>query len=587
MNALLRHHLPRIIATAGLILTVILTGSMVAPAQQTAPSPGARRAPLSERQRPTLGDVNTDIGVDRRVIVMMAALNVAGYDYETGNRPLSPLRAQLREDLKAIDPELARRLREHFRKRSEGRAEAAAVAPYLSLALSLTEPPAFTLDVPPERLPEDVREIVDFALLLQEFHQSTGFSRLLPRYIAAYTAEAQKYGPAMAEAAGTVLAYLHTDPVLELPPTYIPRPSAPRKGQAESGPLVLPNRERRFVVIPDLLNARGTANLRVVRDVYFLLLGPTTEPNVDAMRRGFINFVIDPLTERAVKEVAAIRDPLKRLLESRGDKIDPEYRRRSAYYLITDSLVRATDARLAVLGLAARRKIDEAEAIYELSLAYERGSVLAFHFYDLMKAYEAVGINLRDYFTDLLAKIDFDREAKRLDEYAQRLARYKQSRLEAAASPAPASTISNADEQVVARILEADQLIKARRYAEARSMLEAVRRERPDNARALFGLADVTSKQASAISDSDKLAEELFAAAELYRLAAVNASPETEKWLAQRSYVAAGKILDFLGKEDDAAAAYDLALKLGAEADPAAYAEALKARQQREGKGKP
>jgi len=175
------------------------------------------------------------------------------------------------------------------------------------------------------------------------------------------------------------------------------------------------------------------------------------------------------------------------------------------------------------------------------------------------------------------------REAKRLDEYAQRLTRYKQARLEVnTAAPLP-TTISNADEHIVARILEADGLIKARKYADARAILEAVRRERPNNARALFGLAEVGSKQASAITDKDRLDEELYAAVELYKQAAQNASPETEKWLAQRSYLAAGKILDFLGHSDDAAAAYDLAIKLG-EVPEGAYPEAIKARQQQKTK---
>ena len=137
------------------------------------------------------------------------------------------------------------------------------------------------------------------------------------------------------------------------------------------------------------------------------------------------------------------------------------------------------------------------------------------------------------------------------------------------------------------RILEADQMIKQRRYDEAKAVLEGVRRERPKNARALFGLADVTSKKASLITDSDRLGEELFAAVELYKQAAENASPDTEKWLAQRSYVAAGKILAFLGQNDDANAALDLALNLGESADKAAYDEAVKEKKQLEQKGKP
>jgi len=569
-----------------------------------------RKLPLADRPNLSLADVNTDIGVDRRVIVMMAALNIAGYDYESGNRQLSALRWQIREDLKGADPSLVQRLRNYFQKHRKGANDAAAVAPYLSLALSMTEPPAFTIDAPAERLPDDVREITEFALLLEEFYRTTGFSKLMPKYLAAYMNVAQNYGVPAGLALGTALTYLHTDPVLELPPLYIPRrTSGPPtktddkksdkkdndKKKAGGPALDVPNRVRQFVIIPDLLNATGAANLRVVGDAYFLLLGPTAEPNIEAMRRAFLTFVIDPLTERQIKEVAAIRVPLRKLMESRGDRLDKDYAERSAYFLITDSLVRATDARMDALGLAARRKFSEDEALYELSLGYDRGAVLVYHFYDQMKAYEAVGVNIRDYISALLGNIDFERESKRLDEYAQRLTRVKQLRTEATLAPAPAPTISNADENLVARIVEADQMIKARKYDEAKTALKSVLKEKPNNARALFGLADVTSKKATTIEDADSVEVELFAAIEYYRQAAMNASPETEKWLMQRSYVAAAKILDFIAENNpslaeklaaDAVNAYELAIKLG-KVEGGAYEEAEKALKERGQKSKP
>jgi hypothetical protein len=122
-----------------------------------------RKLPLADRPNLSLADVNTDIGVDRRVIVMMAALNIAGYDYESGNRQLSALRRQIREDLKDADPDLVRRLSAFFQKHRKGENDVTAVAPYLSLALSLTNPPAFTIDAPADRLPDEVREITGFA----------------------------------------------------------------------------------------------------------------------------------------------------------------------------------------------------------------------------------------------------------------------------------------------------------------------------------------------------------------------------------------------------------------------------------------
>jgi hypothetical protein len=564
-------------------LFLLLAFNLNALAQQPAPRDESQ-LPLSQRSRVTLADLNIEIGVDRRLIVMMAALNLAGYDYEPGNRPLSTLRQQVREDLKNTDPALLGKLRDHFLAHRKGKTDAAAVAPYLSLALAMAELPGFSIETDPERLPQDVQEILDFALLLEEFYRATNFSRLLPKYVTHYEKAAQDYVLATAQAVKAVISYLHTEPILELAPLYAPRPRA-KPGEKKEPALRLPMRERRFIVVPDLLNATGAANLRVIRDTYFLLLGPASEHSPDAARRAFLRFVIDPLTERRVKEVAAIREPLKKLLETRGDKVDPEYKE-SAYHLITDSLVRAADARMMVLGMATRRKYEEEDAIYDLSIAYERGAVLVFHFYDQISAFERVGINLQDYFTALLEKIDFEREEKRLDEYAQRLARYKQARFELINTSPPPTMISDADEQIVARILEADQLIKERKYADARAILETVRKERPNNARALFGLAEVGSKQASLITDPDQLEVELYAAVEFYRLAARNASPETEKWLAQRSYVAAGKILDFLGHHEDAAAAFDLAIKLG-DVPQGAYQEALKVKQQLEQKPKP
>jgi hypothetical protein len=581
-----------------------------------------RKLPLADRPNLSLADVNTDIGVDKRVIVMMSALNIAGYDYESGNRQLSALRRQIREDLKDANPDLVQRLRAYFQKHRKGENDVTAVAPYLSLALSMNEPPAFTIDAPAERLPDEVRDIVDFAPLLEEFYRATGFSKLMPKYVTAYINGAQNYGQAAGLALGETLSYLHTDPILVLPPLYTPRKSSGKsskkddkkeekdkekdkdKKDADKGKdkkavqdaaLDPPNRVRQFVIIPDLLNATGAANLRVVRDTYFLLLGPTTEPNVEAMRRAFLTFVLDPLTERQVKEVTAIRDPLKKLMESRGDRLDKEYSKRSAYYLITDSLVRATDARMDATGRAARRKSAEDEALYDLSLGYDHGAVLAYHFYDQMKAYESVGVNVRDYVAAMLENINFERESKRLDEYAQRLARGKKLREEAKFAPVTPATISNADENLVARIAEADQLIKARKYEEAKATLDFALKDQPNNARVLYGLGNVASKKATALEDSDLIEETLFSAVEYYRLAAKNSSPETEKWLMQRSYVEAAKILDFIAESNpsiaeklrpDALAAYELAIKLG-KVEGGAYEEAEQALKDRGQKQKP
>jgi hypothetical protein len=559
---------------------------------QTPPPAPQQKLPLSERSRVTLADLNIQITTDNRIIATMAALNAAGYEFETGNRALSPLRQQLREDLKNINPMLMRRLRDHFIKHGHGKSDAAAVAPYLSLALTLTDAPVFSIDTPLDKLPDDVREITEFALLLQEFWRDTKFGVLMPKYKQAYEQAAKTYPASTASAVANVIQYLHTEPILELPPTYVPRTQG--GGRIDEG-LKAASRVRRFVVMPDLLNASNAVNVRVVRDSYYVLIGATVDPHA-AVRRAFLRFTIDPLVDGKFKEVAEIGPDLRKLRDSRGDKLAPEYKSGNAYFMIADSFTRAVDTRLESLeSLAGRRfeneKVfqkaldDENErAIYELSFSYDRGAVLVYHFYDQMKQAENAGIDVKKFLGSLLQNIKFDLETARLSDYAQRLERHKTAR-ELAAKTAPnlSSAISNADEGIVKQIDEADRLIRSEQYNDARALLKTVLQQKSNNARAYFGLAEIGSKIAARMKpeEQSKRDEELYATIQYYKDAAENASPETEKWLIQRSFVAAAKILDFLGHNDDAVAAYDLAVKLG-DVPNGAYQEAVKALKEKE-----
>src|SRR5512144_1884648 len=85
----------------------LLAVSLVASVQaQRAPEPKNEQA---DRARTEAGfilpsEANVRIAPDVRTFVIMAALNVAGFDYETGGQPLSPARAEIRKDLAKLDP---------------------------------------------------------------------------------------------------------------------------------------------------------------------------------------------------------------------------------------------------------------------------------------------------------------------------------------------------------------------------------------------------------------------------------------------------------------------------------------------------
>jgi tetratricopeptide (TPR) repeat protein len=129
----------------------------------------------------------------------------------------------------------------------------------------------------------------------------------------------------------------------------------------------------------------------------------------------------------------------------------------------------------------------------------------------------------------------------------------------------------SADELLAERIIKADELITAKKFVLARPILEEVLQSAPNNARALFGLAQAienipdTVETAADSSEEDRSAaqaERLERAVNMYQQAALNAGTR-ELWIASWSHVYAGRILDFLELRAEAIAEYDAAKKIG------------------------
>jgi tetratricopeptide (TPR) repeat protein len=131
-------------------------------------------------------------------------------------------------------------------------------------------------------------------------------------------------------------------------------------------------------------------------------------------------------------------------------------------------------------------------------------------------------------------------------------------------------------------------LIRQRRFGDARSILESILAADPNNARALYGLAQVVSQSISTVEQDPKAEENdkiqaqydrLQQAVKLYRKAIDNASPESEKWLIQWSHVLLGRIYDFQEFRADAIAEYEKAIALGENVAHGAYKEAVEGKQ--------
>src|SRR6185503_12694223 len=103
--------------------------------------------PVQQRQGATfeISEYGVDFQADPRLIVMMAALDVAGFEPTTPGRAPSTFRAKLRKDLANLDPDLRTRLKT-FYERNKLPAPATAAdqaARYVSLALALGPSPTF------------------------------------------------------------------------------------------------------------------------------------------------------------------------------------------------------------------------------------------------------------------------------------------------------------------------------------------------------------------------------------------------------------------------------------------------------------
>src|SRR3989442_24875 len=85
---------------------------------------------------------NVTVQPDLRMFTTMAALNAAGFDVEFGSE-YHPVREAVRKYAKEVDPDLLARLKAFYSSHKGGEGDDAQLAKYISLAVSVSDPPAF------------------------------------------------------------------------------------------------------------------------------------------------------------------------------------------------------------------------------------------------------------------------------------------------------------------------------------------------------------------------------------------------------------------------------------------------------------
>ena len=580
-----------------LIILVLATCS--APLVYSQPASPPRTTAAGQTQPSMdLTQYGVRIEPDQRLIVMMAALDAAGFDPTPPGKQVSPFRAIVRKDNAALDQGLRDRLKNFFDKNKLPAPATAAdqAARYVSLAYALGPLPA--LD-PPDRsddLPGGLLEILDFAPLVREYYRKSGIDERLIAYTQAYHAEGDRLRKPTGEMVRSVLSYLHTQPIIVTQERV--RVQSPDKKKNAKTAITTVEHERKFYIVPDLLGVPGAINFRVITDDYFAIVPEGTDPTSSELRRAFIQFVVDALVLHSNKEVAARRDQIKQLIDARtkdGGTVSPD-----VFVVVTKSLVAAADARFeeadrvrqvdawqrariaqakdeatrtAIVGQAqgARAAIAD-EAIARLAEDYDNGAVLDFYFADQLRDVSASGFDLANFLGNMINDFDparvLGKRAEVKDAHDRAIAARKAHPRYSSWLVDPAGEKTDAADSarsiaLTKALKEVETLLQTKDYPAAETKLKALLQENPGDPRLFFALGQTASLWARDTTDDDLQEQRLNTSLANYGFAVQAASPESDRVLLSRAHEAMGRILAFLDRKDEAVKEFDAAINIG------------------------
>lgn len=616
------------------IIALMFFGQIVYAQNKPSPSPTPApqrpaTQPAPQRAQPPPLQVSVDLveyGVqikpEPRLVVVMAALDAAGFDPTPKDEEPSVFRAQLRRDLANLDPDLGRRLSDFYKRNKlstvGGREPTPAeqAARYVTLAYALGSAPNFEEPARSLDLPAGLLEVLDFAPLVREFYRKSGIDERLPSYLRAYQLEGDRLRRSTAATIYGIVSYLHTRPItttIERIPVRAPAGSKPKKDAQVR--YETREQDRRFTLVPDLLAAPGTVNFRVIADDYFVIVpsceetkrycyGRDNNPASPEVRRAYIQYVVDPIIVRFNRDISARKEQLKQLLDARtaaGANVSPDVFLMVGRSLVTaidvrldeaarlDALSREASDRLAKTTETARRaeivkELEAArtgvadEATAQLAESYENGATLSFYFAEQLRGVESSGFDFTSSLADMIASFDPAREMRRLEEADAARKRATLARKARAAEGANTTTISSLpNAALVKKLIEVDSLLKMKNYTAAEERLLALLREFPGESRVFFALAETANLSARDATDEMVRDQRLNKAFTNYRNAVREATPDADRCMLVRAHEAMGRILEFLDQRDEAIKEFDAAIGIN-ETTCGSYKDAVEAK---------
>src|SRR5258706_1700587 len=311
---------------------------------------------------------------------VLTAINTCGYDQELNAS--DPLRTQIRSEVaKAVAntagaQDVITPMCALYRQHQAPEA-ARDLSQYVSLALYLDEPPAFTPKVKQPELPPDAGVVADLLPLMQAFYQKIGLHSIWERHRARYTE----------------LTEIYHDPLAKMTfdtEIYLKLPSSGYLG-------------RQFTVYLDAMGAPSQTNARNYASDYYVGISPTSSTTIkmQQIRHTYLHYLLDPL---AMKNGSSFKR-LEPLLDDVKMAPMDEAFKSNISLLVTECLVRAIEERLT--------KIPETERAQGIDEADKEGYVLTRYFYDALVKFEKDPAGMRDAYPSLVGSIDVGKEMKR------------------------------------------------------------------------------------------------------------------------------------------------------------------------------
>jgi hypothetical protein len=453
---------------------------------------------------------NIEFRADVRLFTVMAAVNVAGFDFETDPRGMSPVRRAIRDRLGDLPRDLVSELRLQYSS-SNLKDKVALQSAYTSLALLLGPPPDFSLKQQVLSLPPGVEEVLGFEQLLTQFHQVAGIAEIWQNYEPVYRSELQRYKPVFRDVINATQEYFRVSARVSL--------------------------DRSIILMNDLLSQNDVVNARNLERTYYIVVEPAEEPtsNFIQLQHEYLHFLIDPLVAKYGGTILKKRSLLA--LAQEQPRLSPDFRDRFLL-VVGESLIEALLTRM-----HPDQHPDQEAAKVDF---FRRGLIFYPFFLRQLAIYETTDSSLPAFLQDALAVISEDaiqEDALSVNQYEQRLAEERRTRLQEEAKRRDEYEKAQLKERLFE---EAGEALAKNDFSHAREKLEELLRLDPGNANASFYMGQVHAQLGDHAS-----------AFPFYE--AASQSDQVEAWVKAVSIVRMGRYLASQGRYPEARSLFEAA----------------------------